>query len=105
MTIISHGQTLSVSGVAELGAANSRSFQTALRAALPDGVKQIEIDLSQTGFVDCGGVGALVALRNAVCGATDEVTIRLLNPTQPVQRIFSLTRMQNLFRIENENKP
>ncbi len=99
MKIISQGDTLNVSGIPELAAGNSGAFQEQLCAALPDGVKHIEIDLSQTAFVDCGGVGALVGLRNSARDLSLDVTIRLLNPTGPVKRIFNLTRMNDLFPI------
>ena len=100
MRITNQGRTLNVSGIKQLAAANRNDFASALSAALPKGVTQIEIDLSQTGFVDCGGVGALVALRNTARGLSEQVTIRLLNPSSAAQRIFKLTRMAELFPIE-----
>ena len=101
MKIVSDGTTLNVSAILSLAAANSVAFQRELSAALPEGIQQIDIDLSQTGFVDCGGVGALVALRNSMRTASNQVTIRLLNPTVSVRRIFSLTRMDDFFPIES----
>jgi anti-anti-sigma factor len=100
VTIINRGETLNVSGLAELGAANSIQFQTALEQALPRGVKEVQIDLSQTGYADCGGLGALVALRNRLRCLSDSATVRLLNPTWEVRRIIRLTRMEEVFPIE-----
>src|SRR5262245_2916571 len=100
MTITSNGKTVKVSDVCELANANSVSFQTAVRAALPPGIKHIEIDLSRVGFVDCGGIGALVAVRNAVLGLSDDVTVHILNPSGEVRRMFRLTRTEQLFPID-----
>ena len=100
MKIVNDGTTLNVSAIPSLAAANSLAFQRELSAALPAGIQHINIDLSQTGFVDCGGVGALVALRNSVSHGSTQITIRLLNPTGSVRRIFSLTRMDDSFPIE-----
>src|SRR3954451_15745622 len=40
------GDTLKVQGIKELGAANSNAFRDWVRAAMPDGQTNIEIDLS-----------------------------------------------------------
>lgn len=100
MKITREGQTVNVTGIAELAAANSSDFQSAVQAALPLGVQELQLDLSQTGFADCGGVGALVALRNRLRGFGNQPTIRLLNPTFEVRRIINLTRMEEVFPIE-----
>lgn len=100
MKITCQGETLRVSEIGELVTATSTSFQSALHAALPEGVKQIDIDLGQTECMDCGGLGALVALRKGACGRAGGVTVRLLNPTQPVRRMFDLLQIDRAFPIE-----
>ncbi len=57
----------------------------------------IEIDLSQTSFVDSCGLGTLIALHKTACSRRGMV--RLLNPTPPVQQILELTRMHRIFEI------
>ena len=99
MKILRDGETLSGSGISELDAANSEAFSSQLSAALPANVRQIDIDLSRT-RMDCGGVGALVALRNFLCKNHTHIAIRLLNPTLAVQRLLAITRMDRLFPIE-----
>jgi len=99
MKILRDGETLNVSQIADLDAANCGSFSARLQAALPPNVQRIDIDLSRT-RMDCGGVGALVALRNSARQQNNKVAIRLLNPTLAVQRLFTLTRMDRLFPIE-----
>ncbi len=91
--------TLHISEVKELGAASSGSFRDEVHANLPTDLKTIEIDLSQTVFLDSCGLGALVMLYKAACARSGGIKMRLLNPTPPVQQIFELTRMHLLFEI------
>lgn len=65
---------------------------------MPSSLNLIEIDLSQTRFVDSCGLGVLFALyKNA--GNNGGVSLRLLNPTPPIQQLFELTQMHQLFEI------
>jgi len=100
MKIIRDGKRLRVSDIGELAAGNSGDFQSAVTASLGPNVMEIDIDLSETGFVDCGGVGALIALRKLVQRSGNSAAIRLLNPTSSARRLFQLTRMDRLFPIE-----
>ena len=97
MTFEIRGETLSVVGVRELGADNSQAFREEVRAALPDKLKNIEIDLSQTSFLDSCGLGALISLRKTASSRNGKV--RLLNPSPRVQLLFDLTRMHMIFEI------
>lgn len=99
MKIQCTGDLLNISEVRELDAASSNSFRDEVRAALPPQLKTIEIDLSQTGFIDSCGLGALIAVHKTACSRNDAVAIRLLNPTPAVQQLFELTRMHRLFEI------
>jgi len=91
------GDTLRVSELKELGAANADEFREHVRAALGDGKKSIEIDLAETTFVDSCGLGAIIALHKAACSRQGKV--RLLNPQPAVQQILDLTRMDRLLEI------
>jgi anti-sigma B factor antagonist len=91
------GDTLCVTAVKELGTANHAAFRDWVRKGLVDGLKSIEIDLSETTFLDSCGLGALVALQQAANRRQGEV--RLLHPQPPIQQILELTRMQQLFDI------
>jgi len=97
MKFVIRGETLSVVGVRELGADNSQTFREEVRAALPDALRNIEIDLSQTSFLDSCGLGALISLRKTATSRNGKV--RLMNPTPRVQLLFDVTRMQNIFEI------
>jgi anti-anti-sigma factor len=100
MKIVHDDHTLRVSEIQALTAANSQTFGSELAAALALPVKDIELDLSQANFIDCGGVGALVALRNLARRQNGAVTIRVLNPTGPANQLLRLTRMDDIFPIE-----
>src|SRR5438270_290061 len=99
MRVQNQGETLNVSGIKELGAANSQVFRDQVRGALGELQKNIEIDLSETNFVDSCGLGALISLHKTTCNRNG--TVRLLNPTPPVQQILELTRMHRIFEIVN----
>jgi anti-anti-sigma factor len=102
MKIVVHGDTVNVSEIRELGTATANSFQSALSAALSGPVKHIDLDLSQTTFVDCGGLGALVAIRKKASNGHGSAIVRLLNPPKPLQRIVSMMKMGDVFPIETE---
>src|SRR5882672_4348937 len=101
MEIQRQNGSLSVTGVRELSAANARSFRNEVCAVLAPGLKTIEIDLSQAGFVDSCGLGALISLYKAAneMNRQGSVRVRLLNLQPPVQQVFELTRMHHLFEI------
>jgi anti-sigma B factor antagonist len=91
------GDTLNVGGVKELSAANANAFRDQVRGSLADRLKNIDIDLSQTMFLDSCGLGALISLHKTAC--TRSGAVRLLNPTPPVQQILELTRLHRVFEI------
>lgn len=100
MKFVVHGDTLNVSEIRELATATATSFQCELTAALSADVRRIDLDLSQTVFVDCGGLGALVAIRKKASNGHGSATIRLLNPPKPLQQMVNLMKMESVFPIE-----
>lgn len=100
MKIVVHGDTLNVSDIRELATATAITFQSELSAALSSShVRQIDLDLSQTSFVDCGGLGALVAIRKKASNG-HTATVRLLNPPKPLQHMVNLMKMTGVFPME-----
>ena len=97
MKVQTNGDTISISGIKDLGASNANSFRDQVRAAMTDAHKHIEIDLSQAMFLDSCGLGALISLHKATCSRSG--LVRLINPTPPVQQILELTRMHRIFEI------
>jgi anti-sigma B factor antagonist len=99
MKLLDKGDVLTVTDVKELGANNSDSFRDEVKAALPNGFKTVEIDLSQTSFIDSCGLGALIAIQKFATGRDGSVSVRLLNPLPSVQQLFELTRLHRMFEI------
>jgi anti-sigma B factor antagonist len=99
MKIEHEGNSLRVSDIPELNAVNASSFRDEVRAALPATPDSIEIDLSQTRFVDSSGLGALFALYKSANHGRERVPMRLLNPKPSIQQLFELTQLHQLFEI------
>ena len=97
MKMEAHGDTLRVTGLTELDASNSTDVCSRVRAALHASQKHIEIDLSQTAFLDSCGLGALIALHKTACSRAGSV--RLVSPLPPVQEVLKLTRLGRIFEI------
>ena len=97
MKIENQGQCLSISEIPELTAVNSANFRDEVRASLSDQAA-VEVNLSQTRFMDSSGLGALFALYRAASQGNGMV-LRLLNPSPEIQQLLELTQMQQLFEI------
>ena len=91
-------EVLTVGGFAELTAANNELFRKQVCTAL-NGHTTIDIDLSRTTFMDCAGLGALVALRKFARGRNG--VMRLLNPTPPLRLLFDVVRAGRMFEVVN----
>jgi anti-anti-sigma factor len=89
-------KVLSVAGTRVLTTATASKFRERVFAGL-NGHDVIEVDLSRTTFMDCGGLGALIAVRNATRERKGRV--RLLNPTPPVEQVLNLLDAQRVFEI------
>lgn len=97
MKLEPRGDTLRVSAIRDLGAANAKAFRDWVRENVGPHHKHIEIDLSTTTFIDSSGLGALVALHKLVQGRCGQ--LRLFNPQPPVQQLLQLTRFDQIFPI------
>jgi anti-sigma B factor antagonist len=90
-------QTLSITGLSELSAANAVAFRDQTRAALTDQIKTLDVDMSLTRFVDSSGLGALISVHKTLVSRGG--TVRILNPTPTAQQILELTRLHRVFEI------
>jgi anti-anti-sigma factor len=89
---------LTVAGFEEMTASNCKRFRKRVCAAL-NGHTVVEIDLSQTTFMDCAGLGALIAISNSV--RDRKIVVRLVNPTSRVQQLLHLMRAGQILEIVN----
>ncbi len=103
MKIQHQGNTLLISGLTELNATNAGAFRDAARAALSSQIINLDIDLSETSFLDSSGLGALIALHKTV--ATNQGLVRILQPTATAQQILELTRLHRVFEIVKSQPP
>lgn len=99
MKIVHHGDTLNVSEVSELSARNCERFRSELEPLLPQS-RSVRIDLSQTDFMDCRGVSALLALQRLAGGGLDGCRMTVLNPHRCVRRIFGLTGADHIVPVD-----
>jgi len=88
---------LRIGAIRELNQSNALALQGSVNAVLTDAVKTIELDLSQTVFLDSHGLGALIALRNMM--SRRKGVVRLLNPSRLVEQVLELTRLHRVLDI------
>jgi anti-sigma B factor antagonist len=89
---------LVVSDIHELTAVNSSNFRDEINSALAASTTAIDIDLSNTQFMDSSGLGALFALYRSTI-KREGLVLRLLNPVPEIEQLLELTQMQQLFEI------
>jgi len=88
---------LRIDGIRELNRLNALALQRTVNAVLTDAVKTIELDLSQTAFVDSHGLGALLALGNMM--GRRKGAVRLVHPSRVVEQVLEMTRLHRVFDI------
>ncbi|MBL9175582.1 MAG: STAS domain-containing protein [Verrucomicrobiales bacterium] len=91
------GDSLRAGCPAELTAPNAAAFRDETRAAVAPHHQHVEIDMSQTRFLDSSGLGALISIHKLMCGRGGSV--RILKPTPTVLQILELTRMHRIIEI------
>ncbi len=99
MKILQLDGTLNACEIQQLGAANAELFQEEMQAAMSPELKAIEVDFTDTSFLDSHGLGALLLVHKTACNRHGDVPLRLLNPQPSVQQILELTRMHRIFEI------
>ena len=70
-----------------------------VRAHWPEQVRAIEVDLSQTEFLNSSGLGQLLALQKMAVQQCGKIALRVLNPSGPIQQFLELTRTHRIFEI------
>jgi anti-sigma B factor antagonist len=88
---------LKVSGIHELSAVNAREVRDAIVTTLESDLKDVDVDLSETVFLDSCGIGALISVYKEINKRQGQ--FRVLHPTARAEQILDLTRMGQLFTI------
>ena len=92
-------QTLLVTGLLELVAANAGQIRDAIRAELKPAHTELVLDMSGMTFLDSSGLGVLISLHKSL--RQQNGTVRLLKPAPSVHQILELTRLHRVFEIVN----
>lgn len=79
-----------------IDAANCLQFKENFRQLVPDGRDRVVLNLDGVGFVDSSGLGAIVGVMKLLAPATK---LDLSNMGETVQKVFTLTRMDQVFKI------
>ena len=97
MKIFSAGTTLCIADVNELSATTAPALRDNFRAALKPETSAVEIDLSDTKFLDSSGLGALISIQKTM--ATRQGSICVVNPTSTVVQVLELTRLHRVIEV------
>lgn len=84
-------------GEARLDAAIAIQFKDRMREILLQPSPLIVLDLSDVGFLDSSGLGAIVAVMKGLATGR-KLALRGLTPN--VEKVFRLTRMDSVFSIQ-----
>lgn len=79
-----------------IDAASVIHFKDEMQKATVDAPARVVLDMSQVGFLDSSGLGAVVAVMKS-CAPESRLELAGLTPT--VAKVFKLTRMTDVFRI------
>lgn len=79
-----------------IDAAIAIRFKDKMREIVQDPAARVVLDLSRVAFVDSSGLGAIVAVMKLV---GPERKLELAGLTPSVERVFRLTRMDQVFTI------
>lgn len=97
INVVEHGsRTVASLSEDRLDAAMAVRFKDALKTIVDEGADDMILDMSNVAFMDSSGLGAVVAHMKYM-GADRNFEIAGLTPT--VEKVFKLTRMDNVFRI------
>ena len=83
--------------VGDLDMLSSDEFLETLKTLLAEGVISVTIDLTQVGFVDSTGLGAILTMRRAV--PERDVVIKGASPA--TRRLFGLTGVDQLVDLRS----
>ena len=79
-----------------IDAAIALDFKEAVRQSTQNAPAEVVLDLTQVGFIDSSGLGAIVATMKHL---SPERRLILAGLTPPVEKVFRLTRMDSVFQI------
>jgi anti-sigma B factor antagonist len=84
----------------DLDIVNAEDVKRDLTEVLDAGPKVLSLDMGAVRFVDSSGLGTLVAVHRAAEAAGATFSVRSVPPQ--VQRLFEITRLDDLLAVEEE---
>lgn len=97
MTIETQQQTLLLSHVRELTAANARDCKERVSKLISTEICHIDFDGSSLQFVDSSGLGALLSMQKLASSYGGKFQLR--SPSPQVMQILKLTQLQRVINI------
>jgi stage II sporulation protein AA (anti-sigma F factor antagonist) len=85
-----------LTGELDLDRADEVRDNLAATSAQP-GCRYLRVDVSELGFIDSYGLGALVSARNSA--AAHGVTLTLAEPSPPVRKAIAVTGLEDVFGL------
>ena len=94
------GDTLVIEALGDrICAASAIHFKDRMRELTQTECQRVLFDMSRVAFVDGSGLGAIVAVLKALA---PQRKLELAGLTPTVQKVFRLTRMEQVFTIHDE---
>jgi anti-anti-sigma factor len=93
-----HGDRATIQIGGEIDLATCPRLQAVLVELVDRGCHQLIVDLEQVSFLDCAGIGVLVAARRRV--QAHGGSLRLVSPRPFVWRVLALTGMTTVLPID-----
>lgn len=84
-----------------IDAASAARFKDAMRAATASNSGRVVLDLARVNFIDSSGLGAIVGAHKALDA---QGGLELARPTEPVRKLFALTRMDSVFAVHPDRE-
>lgn len=103
MKIIQTQNVVTISEILEIHYFNAQEFQSLALQALEMKPEFIEIDFSETHFIDRSGLGSLFWLYRLSCTRYDGVRLLIKNPSAVTFRLLDLAQIRQLFLIRSND--
>lgn len=94
MKVNRSGETLNLSEIRELSALTSCAIRSQVQDSLAWPVREVSVDLRDTKYMDCRGLGALLSIRKEASKLNPGVTFHLRNPSTEIARLVRLTGLE-----------
>ena len=89
--------TLTISDLEELTAANAGTFQKAVQTRMMPNTKKLHLVADTLKLMDSTGLGALIILHKRVAQSDGQTIIS--NPSGSVEQLLKMTRLNRVFQI------